>query len=167
MFLGVLVLIAGIGIGLYWQQGQSGGITPDSVWWTLDRIGEWIELNLLTWDQAGRLELYLAFMQERIDELADLDRLGKLTGEYADQIQNHYASLAELALQSIEERARREVDAKTEAVLQKVGEVVERQQKSLTELLVRMPEQAEPMKHTFVTVQSAYQQAVDLFKKEN
>ena len=167
LFLCLLVLIGGIGIGIYYQEGESGGITPDSVWWTLDRIGEWIELNLLTWDHAGRLELRLSLMQERLDELADLERIGKLTSAYAAQIRQYYVALADAVVEDLKLSAKEAVDAKTEMLLEKVESVVSKQQASLTDLLRDVPEEAKPITETFSAVQSAYEQAAELFRKEN
>ncbi|MBI3685224.1 hypothetical protein HY250_02360 [Candidatus Azambacteria bacterium] len=159
---GLLILFLGVGIGVYYQQ-DAGGVGPQSVWYALDRVGEWVELNLLTFNEAGRLELRLKFMQERLDELLDLARNNELSKEYAQKIDQEYTKLAQDVKQGLKKKAENEIDTQTKNLLQKVELTIAKQQQSLEEVLSKAPDiGGDSMKEAFSVMRDIYQQAIDL-----
>lgn len=166
---GLLVFLGGIGIGVFYQQsGESGGVGPQSALYALDTAEEWIRLNLITWNESGRLELRVQFMQERLDELTDLVRADKLSKKYAEEIGKRYAQIAEEAREDLKEKMKETASAKTKELLRGMEITFAKQQAALEEILRKAPSDAEGsmLNNSFAAVKDAYRQVIGFIKQK-
>lgn len=165
--LGLLMLTTGVGIGTYYQKGTQGGIGPDNLLYAFDTALEWVELNAVTWNESRRIELRLALMQERIDELAELADADKLTEAYRRKLEQEYQKLAEEAVQALTERAKKEADMRTQELFAQMEKTVENQRTSLYTVLQRTPESAgNAMREAFTALEGAFKETVDIVRGE-
>lgn len=159
------MLFVGVGIGSYYQKGSQGGIGPDNYLYAVDKAVEWAELNVFTWSDSRRLELRLAMMQERIDELSKLAEEDKLTETYRQKLEREYQKLAEKAIDALAERAKKEADIRSQELLAHLKETIDNQRTSLYSVIQNTPQNAENvMKDAFKALEGAYRETVDIVK---
>lgn len=161
------MLFAGIGIGVFYQQsGESGGVGPESILYILDMVGEWMQLNLITFNESGRLELRLRFMQERLDELTYLARVDKLSKKSAEEIGRRYAKIAEEIKNDLKEKMKEGASVKTREFLRNTELTFNKQQTALEEILRKAPSDSSEsvLKNSFAAVKSIYQQAINFIE---
>lgn len=110
IFLGLLMLAIGVGIGAYTisNQGGAGGIGPDSIFYTLDTGWEWVELHVLTWDSASRAEVRLRQAKERVEELSDPGLLRSFTQEHIERLKKSVAADVKEIVAELEQKAKDE-----------------------------------------------------------
>lgn len=167
ILLGLVLFSAGAGMGVFYQQsGDVGGVGPHSPLYALDAAGEWIQLNLITWNESGRLELRVRFMQERIDELTNLARTDTLTKKYVQEIGSRYAKMADEAKEDIKKKAKETASVKTNELLRNMEHTFAKQEAALEEILRRTPSDSsgDMLKDSLVMVKSIYQQVIEKMK---
>lgn len=167
IILGILVFTVFFGAtALYVGEGTTtGGIGPDSIFYYLDLATEWAQVNLLTFDKNKKIQLKLQFMQERLDELSNLETLKTITKDNTEKIKEEYTKLANDVTQSLTEQAKSAVDAHTKLLAEQAKGVVEEQQKSLMQILDKAPDTVkDPIVGVLNTANDAYKRAVDLIK---
>jgi len=130
------------------DDSTAGGVGPDNtVLYYIDQISEWVELNVLTRDETKKVELKLKFMQERLDELSDLERLQKMSQENVERVKASYTKLADDVIASLKQKATDAADAQAKALAQKASAVVAKQQESMMQILEKAPDPVkEPLK---------------------
>ena len=145
-----------------------GNVGPDNtVLYYIDEIFEWVELNVLTRDETKKVELKLKFMQERLDELSDLERLQKMSQENVEKVKAGYTKLADDVIASLKQKASDAADAQAKALAQRASAVVAKQQESLTLILEKAPDSVKgPLQDVLSITQNAYQRAVDIIKAQ-
>ncbi|MBI3671790.1 hypothetical protein HY249_03280 [Candidatus Azambacteria bacterium] len=93
-----LILIVALVVFLVSKFGADrilNGSLPGDFLYSLKKSWEWANLNLLTFTDEGKVKLELKFMQERVSELEQLQKDGKLTVEKAKQLTDEYNNLAQ------------------------------------------------------------------------
>lgn len=167
IILGIIVFAIFFGATAYYagEDGSAGGIGPDSVLYTLDTAWEWIEVNVLTRNEAKKIELKLQFMQERLDELSDLEKLKMMSKDNAETIKKRYEALANDVTESITQQAKDAVDAHAKLLAEQAKGVVARQQESLMQILEKAPDPVkDPLTGVLNTANDAYKRAVELIQ---
>jgi len=148
------------------EEGTAGGIGPDSVLYTLDTAYEWLEVNVLTRSEGKKIQLKLQFMQERLDELSDLERLKTMSKDNTEKIKDRYTALANDVTQSLTEQAKDAVDAHTKLLAEQAKGVVAKQQESLMQILEKAPESVkDPITSVLDVAEDAYKRATDLIQQ--
>lgn len=150
------------------DDSTAGGVGPNNtVLYYIDGISEWVELNVLTRDETKKVELKLKFMQERLDELSDLERLQKMSQENVEKVKASYTKLADDVIASLKQKATDAADAQAKALAQKASSVVAKQQESMAQILEKAPDPVkEPLKGVLSITQDAYQRAMDIIKAQ-
>jgi len=150
------------------DDSTAGGVGPNNtVLYYIDGISEWVELNVLTRDETKKVELKLKFMQERLDELSDLERLQKMSQENVEKVKAGYTKLADDVIASLKQKAADTADAQAKALVQKASGVVAKQQESLMQILEKAPAPVkEPLQGVLSITQDAYQRAMDIIKEQ-
>lgn len=167
IFLGLILFFIGTGIGVFYQQSAAvGGVGPGSFLYAIDAAGEWLQLNIITWNESGRLELRLRFMQERIDELTHLARAGTLTKKYAKEIGLRYTKMADEIKEDIKKNTKETTSAKTGELLRNMESTLTKQQAALGEILRKAPDSSagDIVKDSFAAVKNMYQQIIEKLK---
>ena len=101
ILLGLLVFVLAVaGSGYILLQDKIAASGPESRLYDIKLISEWIQLKLPASDQE-KVALKLQFMQERLNELTDLERTKNLTKENVAKIQERYNSLADDLMNSL------------------------------------------------------------------
>lgn len=157
-------------IGTAYYVGENtatGGVGPDSIVYFFDTAAEWVDLNILTRDESKKIELKLALMQERLDELSDLERLQKMSQENVEKVKAGYTKLADDVIAGLKKKALDAADAQAKALVQKASGVVAKQQESLMQILEKAPAPVrEPLQGVLSITQDAYQRAMDIIKAQ-
>lgn len=166
ILLGILVFALFFGATAFYMMGKndaSGGIGPDSIFYFLDTASEWVQVNLLTFDKNKKIQLKLQFMQERLNELSDMEKLKTISKDSAEKIKDRYTALANDVTESLAQQAKDTVDAQTKKLAEQAKSVVAEQQKSLAQILEKAPDQVKnPITGVLDTANDAYKRAVDL-----
>lgn len=145
------------------EKGTAGGVGPDSVLYTLDTAYEWLQVNVLTRNESKKIQLKLQFMQERLDELSDLERLKTMSKDNTEKIKDRYTALANDVTQSLTQQAKDAVDAHTKLLAEQARGVVAKQQESLMQILEKAPDPVKgPITNVLNTANDAYKRAVEL-----
>ncbi|MCR4322670.1 MAG: DUF5667 domain-containing protein [Candidatus Azambacteria bacterium] len=165
-----IAIFAAFFIGTAYIVGDNtatGGVGPDSIAYFLDTTAEWIDLNILTRDESKKIELKLTLMQERLDELSDLERLQKMSQKNVEKVKAGYTKLADDVIASLKQKAADAADAQAKALAQKASDVVAKQQESLLQILEKAPTPVkEPLQGVLRITQDAYQRALDIIKNQ-
>ncbi|MEK7488090.1 MAG: DUF5667 domain-containing protein [Patescibacteria group bacterium] len=165
-----LAIFGAFFVGTAYYVGEdtaTGGVGPDSITYFLDTAAEWVELNVLTRDETKKVELKLKLMQERLDELSDLERLQKMSQENVEKVKAGYTKLADDVIASLKQKASDAADAQAKALAQRASAVVAKQQESLTLILEKAPDSVKgPLQDVLSITQNAYQRAVDIIKAQ-
>jgi len=74
---------------------NSAGYVPGDVLYSLDKSWEWLQLNLLTFSDDGKIKLELKFLDERLAELQKLQDKKDLTQQKAQELMDDYNNLAD------------------------------------------------------------------------
>lgn len=165
ILLGIVVFAVFFGATAFYvgEGGTAGGIGPDSVLYTLDTIAEWVQVNVLTRSESKKVQLKLQFMQERLDELSDLERLKTMSKDNTEKIKERYTELANDVTESITNQAKEAVDAHTKLLAEQAKGVVAEQQKALIQILEKAPDPVkDPLTNVLNTANDAYKRAVEL-----
>lgn len=165
ILLGIVVFAVFFGATAFYvgEGGTAGGIGPDSVLYTLDTIAEWVQVNVLTRSESKKVQLKLQFMQERLDELSDLERLKTMSKDNTEKIKERYTELANDVTKSITNQAQEAVDAHTKLLAEQAKGVVAEQQKALMQILEKAPDPVkDPLTNVLNTANDAYKRAVEL-----
>lgn len=165
ILLGLLVFILAVtGSGYYLLQGKIPALGPDSQLYNIKLFSEWIQLKLPASDQE-KVALKLQFMQERLNELTDLERTKNLTKENVAKIQKSYNNLADDLMNSLKQKAQDKVDAEKKALADKAQSVIAKQQESLKQIIDKAPDSVKgPVGSLLNTVEDAYNRAVSIFQ---
>lgn len=149
------------------EKGTAGGIGPDSTLYFFDTAAEWIDLNILTRDESKKIELKLKFMQERLDELSDLEHLQKMSQENVEKVKSGYTKLADDVIAGLKKKAVDAADAQTKALVQRASGVVAKQQETLAQILEKAPAPVKgPLQSILSITQDAYRRAMDIIKAQ-
>ncbi len=71
------------------------GFTPGDIFYSFDRGWEWVQLNILTFTEEGKIKLKIKFLNERLAELNELNEKRKLTQKRVEDFIDTYNALAE------------------------------------------------------------------------
>lgn len=162
------LLVFGVALGgssLYLLTDKIAAAGPDSQLYNIKLFSEWVQLKLPSSDQE-KIALKLQFMQERLKELADLERTKSLTKENVAKIQKSYNLLADDLMNSLKQAAQDKMDAEKKALAEKAQSVIAKQQDSLKEILTKVPDSVkEPVGSFLGTIGDAYNRAVTIFQE--
>lgn len=171
ILLGLIIFGAFFLGGAYFNKENTGkdaigGVGPDSIFYYFDTASEWVQLNILTRDESKKIELKLALMQERLNELSDLENLKRMSQENVERIKEGYNSLADSVIEALKKKAKDTADEQAKALAQKASDVVAKQQESINNMLEQAPDSVkEPVKGILGVIQDAYRRAVDIIKE--
>ncbi len=93
VFLFIVIILIVFGLAKLRGENISAGSLPGDFLYSFDKSWEWINLNLLTFTDDGKVKLELKFMEERISELKRLQEKGELTVDRAKQLMDDYNNL--------------------------------------------------------------------------
>lgn len=167
ILLGLLVFVLAVaGAGYYLLQDEIAASGPDSQLYNIKLFSEWIQMKLPASDQE-KVALKLQFMQERLNELADLERTKNLTRENVAKIQESYNSLADDLMNSLKQKAQDKVDAEKKALADKAQSIIAKQQDSLKQIIDKAPDSVkEPMGSLLNIVGDAYNRAKSILQEK-
>lgn len=92
------------------EEGTDAGVTPDSIWYTFDRLIENVQLAL-EGTPSGEADLLLAFARERLAEASVMEEedkeefLKEAMDDYLDQYEDALERIAEAIIEDIEDEA--------------------------------------------------------------
>ncbi len=136
------------------------GIKPDSPFYAIERVYEWLRLRLTT-DTRAKLDLQVRLINRRVAEMQYLAEQGKLTAERAKEFGGRLNNLVEASKQTIDSAV--SLGKNVTDLTQKMQTLIETQQKVLEKVKSIVPEQAQDaLQRAIDTVTRGKERAIEL-----
>ncbi len=141
----------------------SAGFVPGDVFYFLDTSWEWVQLNLLTFTDEGKIKLEIKYLNERIAEIKKIQRKGELTVKKAEKIMDDYNNLMKEINQNMKKI--KNTKENTEELVQKIQNLSERNRSVIEQVAKEAPEKtAEYLNKAMNFGDELYQKTEKIFK---
>jgi hypothetical protein len=143
---------------------ELAGLTPDSYFYFLDRLAQWVDLKL-TFDPVRKIEKKLQYASEKMAEMKTLKEDNKLDKKTAKSIETDYDTLTADTTNSID--ALKSEGKDVAELVKKMEEQSSEHTAKLEEVLNGAPEEArDALEHALEVSKRGHERAIEALSKE-
>jgi ElaB/YqjD/DUF883 family membrane-anchored ribosome-binding protein len=137
IIIGLLVFVVFLVGSAYYAGDDSavGGVGPDSILYYLDIAVEWVDLNLLTWNEQKKMELRIELMHERLNEIKTLADIEKINQKARQKAENSFNDLKENVTNYILQKTEEKIDEQTNKLKKQMEDVLEKQKQEFIQTI--------------------------------